>query len=120
MVTGRRPRSARVRPYAITGGRTKARLPLLLETLVSVPEYDRGVHQLLVAESHDIYSLCRSVRSIAEISAGLDMPLGVVRVLVSDLADDGQLRIHPTAANSGVPEHILLERVLRGLQTIRH
>jgi hypothetical protein len=60
------------------------------------------------------------VRSIAEISADLDIPLGVVRVLVSDLADDGQLRIHPTAANSGVPEHILLERVLRGLQTIKH
>jgi hypothetical protein len=120
MVTGRLARSARVRPYAITGGRTKAKLPLLLETLVSVPEYDREAHQQLVAESYDIYGLCRSVRSVAEISADLDIPLGVVRVLVSDLADDGQLRIHPTAANSGVPEHILLERVLRGLQTIKH
>jgi hypothetical protein len=58
------------------------------------------------------------VRSIAEISAELDIPLGVVRVLVSDLADDGQLRIHPSATNAGMPEHMLLERVLRGLQTI--
>jgi Protein of unknown function (DUF742) len=118
--SGRLQRSARVRPYAITGGRTSTRLPLLLETLISVPEYDRAVDQTLVAESREIYSLCRSVRSIAEISAELDIPLGVVRVLVSDLADDGQLRIHPTAANAGMPEHMLLERVLRGLQTIGH
>ena len=120
MVTGALLRSARVRPYAMTGGRTRARLPLLLETLISVPEYDRAVDQILVAESREIYLLCRSVRSIAEISAELDIPLGVVRVLVSDLADDGQLRIHPTAANAGMPEHMLLERVLRGLQTIGH
>src|SRR6202020_2534109 len=83
MVTGRLARSARVRPYAITGGRTKGQLALLLETLVPVPDYDREAHQLLVAESYDIYALCRSVRSIAEISADLDIPLGVVRVLVS-------------------------------------
>ena len=118
--SGRPQRSARVRPYAITGGRTSTRLPLLLETLISVPEYDRAVDQILVAESREIYLLCRSVRSIAEISADLDIPLGVVRVLVSDLADDGRLRIHPTATNAGVPEHMLLERVLRGLQAIKH
>jgi hypothetical protein len=118
--SARLQRSARVRPYAITGGRTNARLPLLLETLVSVPEYDLAVDQMLLAESREIYSLCRSVRSIAEISAELDIPLGVVRVLVSDLADDRQLRIHPTIANAGMPEHMLLERVLRGLQTIGH
>jgi hypothetical protein len=113
-------RSARVRPYAMTRGRTDTRLPLLLETLVSVPDYDLTVDQMLMAESREIYALCRSVCSIAEISAVLDIPLGVVRVLVSDLADDGQVRIHPTTANAGMPEHLLLERVLRGLQTIGH
>ena len=113
-------RSARVRPYAMTRGRTDTRLPLLLETLVSVPDYDLTVDQMLIAESREIYALCRSVCSIAEISAVLDIPLGVVRVLVSDLADDGQVRIHPTTANAGMPEHLLLERVLRGLQTIGH
>jgi Protein of unknown function (DUF742) len=120
MVTGATLRSARVRSYAITGGRTRARLPLLLQTLVSVPDYDVAVHQALVAESREIYSLCRSVRSVAEISAELDIPLGVVRVLISDLAGEGQVRIHPGAARAGEPEHVLLERVLRGLQTIRH
>ncbi|HWG13683.1 MAG TPA: DUF742 domain-containing protein [Streptosporangiaceae bacterium] len=119
-MTGALLRSARVRPYAITGGRTRARLPLLLETLVSVPDYDIAVYQTLMAESREIYSLCRGVRSVAEISAGLDIPLGVVRVLISDLADEGWIHIHPSAAGAGVPEHVLLERVLRGLQTIKH
>ena len=107
-----------MRPYAITG-RTHARRPLLLETLVSVPDFDVAVHRALTAESRDIYVLCRAVRSIAEISAGLGIPLGVVRVLVSDLADQGTVRIHPTAAGAGLSDTVLLERVLRGLQTIR-
>ena len=112
-------RSARVRPYAITGGRTAARRPLLLETLLSVPDYDRGVQESLVAESRDIYATCRSVRSVAEVAAELNIPLGVVRVLVGDLADDGLVRIHPDAIRAGIPETVLLERVLRGLQTIQ-
>src|ERR1700742_2875084 len=120
MVTGALLRSARVRPYAMTGGRTRGRVPLLLGTLGCVPPYDIAVGQTLVAEAREIYSLCRAVRSVAEISADLDIPLGVVRVLLSDLAANGQIRIHPSAAGAGVPEHVLLERVLRGLQTIKH
>lgn len=117
-MTGTRLRSARVRPYTLTRGRTSARRPLLLETLISVRNYDPAVERGLIAESREIYRLCRDVRSIAEISADLTIPLGVIRVLVSDLADDGLLRVHPTVAGTGVPDRELLERVLRGLQTI--
>jgi Protein of unknown function (DUF742) len=46
------------------------------------------------------------------------MPLGVVRVLVSDLADQGEVQVHPTGSVGGQPDRGLLERVLRGLQTI--
>jgi hypothetical protein len=98
------------------------RRPLLLETLISVRNYDPSIERGLIAESREIYSTCRDVRSIAEISADLSIPLGVIRVLVSDLADDGLLRVHPTVHGSGVgtgvPDRDLLERVLRGLQTI--
>jgi hypothetical protein len=117
-VTGIRRKSARVRPYVITGGRTSSRRPLLLETFISVPDYDPAVHRALFAESRQIYSLCREVRSIAEISADLSIPLGVIRVLVSDLADEGRIRVHPATHVTGVPDPELLERVLRGLQTI--
>jgi Protein of unknown function (DUF742) len=79
------------------------------------------VERGLIAESREIYRLCRDTRSIAEISADLTIPLGVIRVLVSDLADDGLLRVHPTVSGvsgTGAPDRELLERVLRGLQTI--
>ena len=117
-MSGTRWRSARVRPYTLTHGRTSSRRPLLLETLISVRSYDPAVERGLIAESRQIYSLCLNPRSIAEISADLTIPLGVIRVLVSDLADDGLLRVHPTVHGTGVPDRELLERVLRGLQTI--
>ncbi|MGH3344668.1 MAG: DUF742 domain-containing protein [Carbonactinosporaceae bacterium] len=117
-MTGNEGRSARVRPYAITRGRTRSRLPLLLETLVSVPGHDPNYKVDLTPECQEIYILCRQVRSIIEISAQLRMPLGVVRVLVSDLADQGKVRVHATAQDSDWLGKELLERVLRGLQTL--
>lgn len=118
-MTGIQGSSARVRPYALTRGRTRSRHPLLLETLVSVPGFSTDGAEELTPECQEIYSLCREVCSVVEISAALHMPLGVVRVLVSDLSDAGKVSIHATAHGtdrSGTEE--LLERVLRGLQTL--
>jgi hypothetical protein len=108
-------RSARVRPYALTGGRTRTRRPLLVETLVTSIGRDGRLERTLRPESWAIYELCAARRSIAEIAAVLGLPLGVVRVLVSDLADAGQMRIHPAA--DSIPRRELLERVLHGLQS---
>ena len=117
-MTGSLRRSGRVRPYTLTHGRTISRRPLLLETLISVPNYDPAVERGLIAESREIYRLCRDARSVIEISAELGIPLGVIRVLVGDLADNGLLWVHPTVPGTGVPDQELLERVLLGLQTI--
>ena len=75
-----------VRPYAVTKGRTAPRTNLALEALVSsatVPPRDLSG---LTPEYQAISSLCRQVRSVAEISAMLRVPLGVARVLVADMA----------------------------------
>ena len=65
--------------------------------------------------------LCRSARSVAEVSALLRLPLGVARVLVADMAVEGLLRLHqsqsPTTAG-GQPDLRLLERVLSGLRKL--
>ena len=47
-------------------------------------------------ELRAIVELCRRMRTVAEISALLKMPLGVVRVLLSDLADQGKIRVYGT------------------------
>ncbi|HYH32366.1 MAG TPA: DUF742 domain-containing protein [Pseudonocardia sp.] len=114
----RRMRSKRIRPYALTGGRTRARHELLVEALVSVPRYDPGLLDSLMPESRALYERARRQVSIAELSVAIAAPLGVVRVLVSDLAAQGAVRIHPTA-HAYDHDREMLGRILDGLQRLR-
>lgn len=122
-------RASRVRPYTITGGRTRFGHVLRVETLVSALNRPAGPGDRSVPELAAICDLCRGqMRSIAEISALLRIPLGVVKVLVSDLADQGGIRVHGTASDDGpldvtdgtVPasKRDLLEKVLGGLRKL--
>ena len=45
-------------------------------------------------EAGRIIQLCRTPHSIAEISAKLELPLGVARVLVGDLVAEDRLIVH--------------------------
>jgi hypothetical protein len=112
--------SGLVRPYAMTGGRTRPRYQLAIEALVSTtadPERLRGQ----LPEHQRICLLCREIKSIAEISALLTIPLGVVRILVADLAEAGLVQIHQPGgdeSSGGQPAVTLLERVLSGLRKL--
>jgi hypothetical protein len=119
-------RTSRVRPYALTGGRTRFGQVLLVETFVATidapdeqPALTRGGWtERVMPELSAIVELCRRMRSVAEISALLRMPLGVVRVLISDLADQGRIRVYGTGHEPGSPDRALLERVLSGLRRL--
>lgn len=108
-------RPARVRPFTVTGGRTGAQLHLGAERLVSAIS-DRRYGHRLGPEELAIYNACIAVRSVAELAATTGMPIGVVRVLIGDLAKAGRVLIHPAAAD--VPKVALLERVLHGLKDL--
>ena len=110
-------RSLRVRPYTLTGGRTRTRYSLLVETMISVPQYDAEFSATLLPESHSLYEHARRPVSLAELSALLTIPLGVVRVLVSDLAADERILIHPTG-DSYRYDNDILERILDGLNKL--
>jgi hypothetical protein len=72
-------------------------------------------------EQRSIAALCREVVSVAEISARLDLLLGVTRVLVGDMALQGVVLLHrprATVADADLPPVELLERVLHGLKNI--
>ena len=72
-----------VRPFVITGGRTRAvDASLRVETMVQTIEGPRGHFNF---ERARIVEHCLEPLSIAEIAAQLDMPLGVAMVLVGDL-----------------------------------
>ncbi|GAA0700514.1 hypothetical protein GCM10009548_86810 [Streptomyces malaysiensis subsp. malaysiensis] len=107
------------RPYAMTGSSTRPRYQLAIEALVSTT-IAPNVLQGLLPEHQRICTLCREIKSVAEVSALLRMPLGVVRILVADLAEAGMVIVHdPSATRPGTqPDTALLERVLNGLRKL--
>jgi Protein of unknown function (DUF742) len=100
--------SMSVRPYVLTCGRTRSELDLALETLVSAVAGAPG--------DPDIVELCRQPRSVAEIAALRRLPLGVVKVLLCDLAASGAIAVHRSAAAG--PDLALMQRVLHGLRRL--
>jgi hypothetical protein len=107
-----------VRPYAVTGGRTEPRYELEIEAMVAVAHYQDRDLSLLSPECQAILGLGGGWRSVAEISAVLQMPLGVARILIADMAADGLVRIHQLDHEQGRPDIKLLERVLSGLRRL--
>jgi hypothetical protein len=53
-----------------------------------------------------------------DLGPGLDIPLGVIRILVSDMRDGGLVRVHRPSGAEHQPDLGLLERVLYGLRNI--
>jgi Protein of unknown function (DUF742) len=107
-----------VRPYAVTRGRTKPRYHLEIEAMVAATHYEAGDLTRFSPECQAILEFCRDWRSVAEISAVLQMPLGVARILITDMAADGLVRIHQLNHDQGRPDVELLERVLSGIRRL--
>lgn len=110
--------SSLVRPYAVTGGRTRPRYDLPIEALISAAPYPGRDVTTLTPEYKAIIDLCRNWRSVAEVSALLRLPLGVARVLIADMTHEGLLRVHQSPFAEGQPDLQLLERVLSGLRKL--
>ncbi len=115
------PGRRRVRPYAMTGGRTRpTRDDLEIEALVSTTsgELTPKLTPKLTVEQRAIAALCHDILSVAEISARLRLPLGVTRVLVGDMADEHLVIVYRPAQAGDRPDLALLEQVLYGLHAI--
>jgi hypothetical protein len=111
------PTGALVRPYAVTRGRTRPKLDIALEALVetTVRGGQGREHQYIAA-------LCDGrLQSLAEIAARMQLPLGVARVLIADMASDGLLAVYEPASLEDSNDAVgteLLERVLSGLRRL--
>ncbi|WP_240197134.1 DUF742 domain-containing protein [Nonomuraea lactucae] len=103
--------------YAVTGGRTAPRSDLAMEALVSSAT-SAQLGLTYPREYRAISELCRQVRSVAEVSALLAIPLGVARVLVADMEGEGLVRVYQPQHEEGLPDRRLLERVLSGLRRL--
>ncbi|MFS8103995.1 DUF742 domain-containing protein [Lentzea alba] len=113
------PDASIVRAYAWTGGRTRSNINLEIETLVSANDQSRQSAGILQAEHQRVVELCHSPRSVAEVAALMRLPLGVVKVLLGDMAERGLVDVHQTASAGGdTPDLGLMERVLSGLRRL--
>lgn len=107
-----------VRPYVLTGGRTRTRHQLYVHTLVSAPRYDSSAAARLTPESRRLYEQAhQGTCSIAELSAHCGVSLGVTRVLLEDLAAAGRVQINDDAYDSPYDRR-LLKRVIDGLREL--
>ncbi|MFC6007348.1 DUF742 domain-containing protein [Angustibacter luteus] len=112
-----------VRPYAVTGGRTRTTTnePLPVEALV---QSLRGHDDIgLTPERRKILELTRDqYLSVAELSAHVKLPVGIMRVLISDMSDSGNVRIHGAGAFSSTTAPAtslsVLESVLNGISSL--
>lgn len=106
-----------LRPYALTGGRTRPRRTFPIEALVITEQVvpKAGVRS---PEESAIADLCHNSQSVAEVAARIRLPLGVVRVLIGDLVDRGVVRVHTYANPDARPDTALLQRVLTGLRNL--
>ncbi len=109
-----------VRPYMLTAGRTESSVELSLEAPVRTLEsalYHRWPPNDMRGR---IVQLCTKSPSVAEISAFLDVPLGVARVLVGDLVTSGYLQVHATLTDRSTHDERreLIGRTLRGLRAL--
>lgn len=82
-----------VRPFVITGGRTRhATVQLRVEALVVAT--GAAPARPLQFEHARIVETCRSPISVAEVAARVGVPLGVAQILVGDLAEAGLVQVH--------------------------
>ncbi|RDI54643.1 DUF742 domain-containing protein [Nocardia mexicana] len=82
-----------VRPFLMTGGRTTPLIDgLRIETLVHATP--AALSAPLRFEQQTVVRLCQHPHSVAEIAAALRVPVGVARVVVSDLVAAGHASVH--------------------------
>lgn len=131
-----------VRPYLLTGGRTEPADSRVLDTVaivVALPEAgaDPEKPTPLSPEQKAILSRCDGPVPVRDLVSGLvrdlGLPLGVVRVLLADLAGQGLINVVPRRSRDQRPRGCkhsgqqpraerpsieLLQEVLRGLQAL--
>lgn len=123
------------RLYTVTGGRSRAHETAfdVVTLIVSEGEPSPGMQ----SEHMRILRMCHRPMAVVEISAALDLPISVVKILLCDLLDTGRIsarhpsiRPHtdhnssggrlPSGVHSGtrLPDVEFLKKVLVGLQKL--
>ena len=103
--------SSLIRPYSLTGGRTRPSRSdfSMTSQVVAVPSVEPSE---MDAELELILSVCVRPVSVAEVASRSGFPLGVLRVLLADLLDQGRVMVHTSDWERQRPDARTLRTVL--------
>jgi hypothetical protein len=107
-----------VRPYALTGGLTRPsgqRFDLL--DMVGVIRHAAQDMPHLPPEQAEVLERCQIPAPLVDLAADMNLPVGVIRILVSDLRERGLVTIH-RARSAAVGDLKILQEVVDGLRRI--
>lgn len=117
-----------VRPYAMTRGRTRGaadeQLDLIALVIADRASGAEGVEAVmqdssLAPEHVEIVTCCRiTPQSVADLATALDVPVGVVRVLIGDLLDAELVRVSRPVPPAELPDERVLRDVINGLRAL--
>ncbi|GAA4127327.1 DUF742 domain-containing protein [Actinomadura keratinilytica] len=131
-----------VRPYALTGGRTdhqRAEQFDMVALIVTDEAAAAGLtsggdaaeqgpagpgappeaaHWAPEPEHEMILALCHTPLSVVEIASELELPLGVVRVLLGDLLDRSLIQVRRPAPVAQFPSERVLKEVIDGIRAL--
>jgi Protein of unknown function (DUF742) len=109
-----------VRPYAVTRGRTAPAAGTslgLIDVVVAAPHPDLPASLRLGPEHRQILARCGRPITVVDLASDVDLPVGVVRVLLSDLSQHGIVRVLATPRGPATNERLLRD-VLDGLHAL--
>ena len=107
-----------VRPYTMTGGRTRTSsadfdlVAYIMTVEQAPPDVDLHPEHLAALDA------CPRPLSVAELASRLDLPLGVIRVLLGDLLERGLIMVREPTKDLKLPDERLLEAVMNGLHAL--
>jgi hypothetical protein len=108
-----------VRPYALTRGRTRpAGSKIDLIAIISAARRARVDAAGLGPEHLELLRICRRPTSVADLAADLDLPVGVVRILLSDLRERSLITVYDPIPPARLPDRRILQEVVDGLRRL--
>ena len=107
------------RPYTLTGGRTRPASERYFDLVDVVACSGKAAENVSFSpERRQILDLCRDPVTVADLASATGLPLGVVRVLLDDLAGENLIVVYTTAPRGRVTDRHLLRQVLDGLHAL--
>lgn len=108
-----------LRPYTLTRGRTRPTGPefdlmTIIRTTPSIFARTAG----LAPEHMRILQVCHTPSAVADVAADVGLSLNVIRILLSDLRDQGLITARPPATVAQLPEERILREVIQGLRAL--